>query len=220
MEIQSKVKSKNFPTGSCTYFIICLLLTSCKTYTGTYITKDGFESLVVKPDSTFTYEYKIGWNYQYSQGNWSINGLNNFIKLNSNKKEKWLGSSITEKINPDQKKGELLFDIQCVVDTSNAYQFSINLLIDSVSVHKSNCGELITTNNNDFKWFQIALSTYPNINPVRSMDTLFTKKYYLKNRQTNYLEVNIKIDKDLFNYKILDDRFLYLNRRKRTFVWQ
>ena len=68
---------------------LILLLTSCTVYnfqtiSGRYRTKGGFEwgsSIVLKPDSTFIYDWQTGLIYGHETGKWNLKGDN--LVLNS-----------------------------------------------------------------------------------------------------------------------------------------
>jgi hypothetical protein len=200
------------------YIIFVVLIYSCSPgaeLSGRYASKQHPYSLTLNSDSTFSYRYKFEYDYEYSVGRWSKISKNT-VTLNSHYKRKVLEFTIEHDtasrdntdltiITPDfrRKYYECLIFIN---DTLHAKQKCDSIL--SVSLGKSV--------DNVFFGFTADLQADPLL-AARTLDTLYTTKFYPKDDVVGKSTLRVIYNDSLFNYKIFDSDVFKITRKGLIF---
>jgi hypothetical protein len=186
--------------------ILILLMTSCvsKTIIGTYVSKKSPYRFDIMKDSTFRYQYKFQFAYEYSSGYWKSAGRNK-IKLKSNITDKSIPVVIKENNISDSTSSSMILNIETNISKSDVSYYQCLIYIDDSLYLRKNCDSLFSIitkipRNNIY----LRLTADSRI-PARCLDTLTSSKCFLKNRNINKLDVKLNINDSLFNYKVFDD---------------
>ncbi len=198
--------------------MLILLLSGCssvKQVAGIYSSKKSPVTFILNEDSTYEYRYKMGFDYEYSTGQWWLKQEGNQLVLNSDFESKLLPLDIEEVSSGLNNRNFLsVFIDMPEKEMENYYCF----LYINDELHKSiKCKPVdsisIDAEIDNFFW---GISADVMI-PSRYLDTLYTEKFFPKYSKGNYLKVDIKYVDSLFNYRVFDNEKVRLSQKGISF---
>lgn len=159
-----------------------------------------YSKLTLKPDSTFYYDYQLGWHYFYSEGKWQRDGDKIVLKgkytdLNS------IPIEVEEYYLKNQEN--IIFEISLNNTLLNNAYKTFQCAV------KNNNGDIlysdtnIINTNKYFKddTFQIIISkSDSNQIPFDIRHHISTEKYKVQNKNTNFFKINVPVTETVFSY--------------------
>jgi hypothetical protein len=197
--------------------IIIMLFVSCKsnkTVVGYYVSGKHPYRFTIKLDSTFTYEYSLGPEYQYSNGFWQ-NISSKKIKLQSFIKDRTIPIVVEERgYDKEVGRGLIMLSISTNIQKQYAEYYKCSIFIDESLYIQKRCDSLSL-----FKVPAPKLNLYFKLEsdvriPSRFLDELVTSKYSIKNNEFNIINVMFQYNDSLFNYKVFNDVTLRVSNNK------
>ena len=193
-----------------------LIIISCSS--GIKVVNRGLNSIVQSPytltlldDSTFTYRYKFGPDYEFSNGYWEAIGVKH-VRLNSEISTRVLSLKVDEKQNPSSATDNRVTLSIGIPDEEGNY-YSCSVYVNGMLHKKGSCNSLIDmsfSKSIDSIFFEI---TADKIIPNRFLDTLRTEMFYPQVSSGNLLEVEVLYNDDLFNYRVFSDQLLSVPKK-------
>jgi len=189
------------------YYIVFLafLLSSCisEKIIGTYSNRSLPVKFIIKSDSTYEFKYHQGFQYQYSSGTWRVINKRKIV-FQSYLKNKFVELNVDEKSEEGVRENQRQLNIESNIanDEKKYYKYLIftdDKLVKAVACDSANNVILHADFNNIL--FKI---TADQRMPSRLLDTLTTENYIIKNKNTNKLNIKLKYQDSLFNYKVFN----------------
>ena len=182
---------------------------------GVYSGNRTYTTFVLKDDSTFSYQYKFEFDYKYSIGKWSRVGKNT-ISLNSHYKEKLLQLKTEQSIDSSDN-----IDLTIITPGFERKYYECLIFINDSLYAKHKCDSVISLSvrkpvENVFLGLTADLKA-DTILITRSLDTIYTEKFYPKPDTFNKYTLRIAYNDSLFNYKIFNNEILKISRKGLIF---
>ena len=179
--------------------ILALIVGACSSRIGE-IYLAPYSKLNLKPDSTFYYEYQLGWHYFYSEGKWQRLKDNIVLKgkyqdLNS------IPVEVEEYYYKNQENTifEILLRNTILKNDSKTYQYAVKKGNGDSFYSSTNVININKSFREDS--FQITISkSDSNQIPFNIRHIISTEKYIVQNKNSNYYKVIIPVDENVFNY--------------------
>lgn len=198
------------------YLVILLFFfSSCSSnrIIGDYASPKEPDQFSIKEDSTFTYQYRLGPHYKYSNGSWQFIGRIK-IKLQSVYNSRTIQIIVKESNNKSLNDSLIALNINTNIPQNKRQYYQCLIYIDDHLNLQKNCDSLSSLNiphpiNTIF--FKI---TADGRLPIRFLDMLSTDKYTLKNNKANQLDVEMMYNDSLFNYQVFNDEIICFSNHK------
>lgn len=190
---------------ACYIVLLIVLLSSCisEKIIGTYSNRNLPVKFIIKADSTYEFKYHQGFQYQYSSGTWKVVNKRKII-FQSYLRNKFVELNVDEKSEERVRENQRQLNIESNIanDDKKYYKYLIftdDKLVKVVACDSANNVILHADFNNIL--FKI---TADQRMPSRLLDTLITENYIIKNKNTNQLNIKLKYQDSLFNYKVFN----------------
>jgi len=193
--------------------LLTLLIGSCSTRIGELYLAP-YCTLTLKPDSSFYYDYQLGWHYFYSEGKWQR--VSNKIVLKGKYKD--LNNIHLEVIeyyikNQENTIFEILLNNTLLNSDYKNFQYAVKMGNDHIIKSSTNVININKSFSEDY--FQITISkSDSNQIPFDIRHLISTELYKVKNKSSNYFKINIPVVETVFSYDNLQCDTLKIKRNK------
>jgi hypothetical protein len=187
--------------------------TNQKFNAGYYRDTLGIFELNLKSNFTYTYQYKLGFKYCKSEGNWKKE--NNIVILNSSLEDlSKIPVTIKEEVKP--KNNSVLFDIINPLEQDTVYKYQI-VLNDTIFNYDKNGVYSLRKTGDSLQTIQLKfLCKDTAIIPFPLRNKLSSAIYQVKSSRTNYFSIKWDIDWDLFYYEAIRNDTLFISGKELT----
>ena len=179
---------------------------------GKYRSKDGTYQLVLNDDSTFLFDYRFQFVYEYSSGLFKILD-NKSIMLNSLIRNKLLPIRV-KTANESQASADNILRVRFNFPENEIKYYKCRVFINGVVFRDSYCDSLsVLAVDKAVNNFSFGISADERM-PGRFFDTLYTEVFTTSKSLQNNLSVEVVVKESLFNYRVFDNEIIKVSDRK------
>jgi hypothetical protein len=195
----------------CVIIILSVVLFSCSEHSIEGMYQRKFETLDLKPNSTYSYVYRLEWVKARSEGNWkSIN--ENTIVINSQYDVNNLPLKVTERT---EAISESIFKlIPDGLDSFLRKNIQYELILDEQSLGRQTQEEIKVQRTTNPTSFKVIIYIDTNVLPFPPRDNVSTETYKIQTSQSNAFEVHIPLNADMFYYENISNDTLKIKGNK------
>nr|WP_199157804.1 hypothetical protein [Pedobacter sp. ASV2] len=158
---------------------------------------------IIKADSTYEFKYHNGFQYQYSSGTWKVINKRKIV-FQSYLRNRLIELNVDEEIEVGVQDNQRKLNIKSNIANDDKKYYKCLIFTDGKLVKVVACDSVNNVIlNADFNNILFKITADQRI-PSRLLDTLITKNYIIKNKNTNQLNIKLKYQDSLFNYKVFN----------------